>query len=260
LVRESLFLAEAEKLGIRIESAEIASLVETELDQILGSSFDEKQVSRFRLEEQGMLESDLRREIAMEVGPALLIQKVISAHREIEEEQILDRWRETWKEPRRLIEHVAFPLGDANNDEQQVIESWAQRTAEVLKSGQRLTQSLENPVGLRSSFEPRIGGGWVRESDLASSPLFFQVFQIEQGAVLGPILEEKFGWHLFRVVETRPTRSYSVVREELLRELLDQPATDGEILTAERRIRKRIPVVIESNPFSADTDRPEGDR
>ena len=76
------------------------------------------------------------------------------------------------------------------------------------------------------------------------------------GEVLGPIDEENFGWHLFRVVETKPTRSYSDVREQLLQELRDLPATDAEILQVEQKIRSRIPVIIESNPISANGQRP----
>ncbi|HIC23478.1 MAG TPA: peptidyl-prolyl cis-trans isomerase [Planctomycetes bacterium] len=260
LVRESLFIAESERLGMRIDPAEIASRVEQELDQILGDSFEQRRVSRIRLEQQGLLERDLRREIAMEVGPALLIQMVISAHREIEEEQILDLWRETWKEPRRLIEHIVFPLGDADDQERQSIERWANLTAKALESGTAMESAVEQPIGLRSSFTPKIGGGWVRESDLSGSPIFFEVFQVEVGKVLGPILEDNFGWHLFRVVETRPIRSYSEVREDLLKELRDLPATDEEILDVERKIRRRIPVFIESNPFRSGADPSRGDR
>lgn len=260
LVRESLFISEAGSLGLSIEAEEVVARVEQEMDQILGRSFDERRVSRLRLEEQGLLESDLRREIVLEVGPALLIQKVISAHRQIEEEQILDLWRASWKEPRRLIEHIAFPMGDADSEERQIIERWAQQTVKVLELGTPLQNAVEKPVGLRSSFTPKVGGGWIRESDLAGSPIFFEVFQVEVGEVLGPIHEDNFGWHLFRVVETRSTRSYSEVREELLQELRNQPATDAEILAVEQRIRRRIPVYIETNPFPSKVKRPEGDR
>lgn len=256
LVRESLFLSEAGNLDIRIDPEEIAALVEQELTQILGATFEERRVAKLRLEQQGLLESDLRREIALEVGPALLIQKVVSAHRQIDEEEILDLWRATWKEPRRLIEHIVFPRGDADQEELTSIEQWAQQTAEALRRGSSLENAVQKPVGLRSSFTPRIGGGWVRESDLAASPLFFEVFQIEVGKVLGPVNEENYGWHLFRVVETRPTRSYSEVRAELLLELRERPATDSEILEVEQRIRNRVPVYIESNSFSSDRERP----
>ncbi|NRA76213.1 MAG: hypothetical protein HRU16_09765 [Planctomycetes bacterium] len=260
LVRESLFISESARLGIRISSAEISSRVEQELDQILGESFEQRRASTLRLEQQGLRESDLQREIAMEVGPALLIQKVVSAHRENEEEQILDLWRETWKEPRRLIEHIVFPLGDTDPEERQSIERWANQASTALESGVSIENAVEQPIGLRSSFTPRIGGGWVRESDLAASPIFYEVFQVEVGEVLGPILEENFGWHLFRVVETKPTRSYSEVREELLRQLRDQPATDEEVLDVERKIRRRIPVHIESEPFSPGADPAQGGR
>ncbi len=256
LVRESLFISEAEKLDLRIVAEEVAQQVEQELDRILGQSFDERMAAKLRLEKQGLLESDLRREIALEVGPALLIQKVVSAHRQIEEEQILDLWRATWKEPRRLIEHIAFPKGDADQEELQSIEQWARQTAKILQSGTTVQAAVQNPVGLRSSFTPKIGGGWVRESDLAASPIFYEVFQIGVGEVLGPIDEENFGWHLFRVVETKPTRSYSDVREQLLQELRDLPATDAEILQVEQKIRSRIPVIIESNPIPANGQRP----
>lgn len=264
LVRESLFSAEAERLGLGIDSEEIASQVEQEMTRILGETFQERQRALARLELQGLIESDLRREISLEVGPALLIQAVVSHHREIDEEEILDLWRVTWKEPRRLVEHIAFP---ASSDEGQLrtrIEQWAKNTREVLVSGTPLEEAVETPVGIGPAHMPRIGSGWIRESELAGNPAFFEVFQVAVGDVLGPVQEANYGWHLFRVVETRATRAYSEVRAQLLQQLLDEPATDEELLTVERLIRRRISVSVEVVPeptvVTEDWDRSEGER
>lgn len=264
LVRESLFSAEAERQGIGIDSEEIAAQVEQEMIRILGETFQERQRALARLELQGLGESDLRREIALEVGPALLIQAVVSHHREIEEEEILDLWRVTWKEQRRLVEHIAFPAGSDEGELRTRIEQWANNTREVLASGTPLEEAVELPVGIGSEHMPRIGSGWIRESELAGNPAFFEVFQVPEGDVLGPVEEVDYGWHLFRVVETRATRAYSEVRAQLLQQLLDEPATDEELLSVERLIRRRIPVSIEAVPkptqVTEDGDHSEGER
>ena len=248
LVRESLFSAEAERLGIGIDSEEIAAQVEQEMNRILGETFQERQRALARLELQGLIESDLRREIALEVGPALLIQAVVSHHREIEEEKILDLWRVTWKEQRRLVEHIAFPASSDDAELRTRIEQWATNTRDVLTAGTPLTEAVELPVGIGPDHMPRIGSGWIRESELSGNPAFFEVFQVARGDVLGPVEEVDYGWHLFRVVETRATRAYSEVRAELLQQLLDEPATDEELLSVERWIRRRISVSIEAVP------------
>ena len=244
LVRESLFSAEAERLGIRIDAEQIASAVADEMERILGSNFESKRRALLQLEEQGLLESDLRREISQEVGPALLIQAVIAHHREVDEEQLLDLWRATWKEHRRLVDHIFFPIGEADEETRAEIEQWASRTVEVLASGTPLAAAVEKPLGLKSSFTPRTGTAWIRESELAGNPAFFKVFQASSGEVVGPLPEEGFGWHLMRVVESQPARSYSEMRPQLLQMWLAEPASDEELLAVERLIRSRFPVQI----------------
>lgn len=263
LVRESLFSAEAEHLGIRIDAKQIAERVEQEMTVILGEDFVSRRRALAQLEAQGLVESDLRREIALEVGPALLIQSVVSHHIQIEEEEILDLWRVTWKEPRRRVDHIAFPIDAADTDLHERIQRWAVSTADGLRAGTPLESAVELPVGIQQKFTPRIGSGWIRESELAGNAAFFEVFQIAEGEVLGPIEEVDFGWHLFRVVETLPVKRYSDVREELLQQLRDELVTDEDVLAVEAMIRKRIPVRIESNSVytavSAGANRSKGD-
>ena len=263
LVRESLFTAEAEHLGIRIDAKQIAERVEQEMTLILGESFVVRRRALAQLEAQGLVESDLRREIALEVGPALLIQSVVSHHIQIEEEEILDLWRVTWKEPRRRVDHMAFPIDAADTELRERIQRWAVSTAVELRAGTPLESAVELPVGIQQKFAPRIGSGWIRESELAGNAAFFEVFQVTEGEVLGPIEEVDFGWHLFRVVETLPLKRYSEVREELLQQLRDEPVSDEDVLSVEAMIRKRIPVRIESTSvfttFTAGENRSKGD-
>ncbi|MBT5738512.1 MAG: peptidyl-prolyl cis-trans isomerase [Planctomycetes bacterium] len=263
LIRESLFSAEAEHLGIRIDAEQIAERVEQEMTIILGDSFVSRRRALVQLEAQGLVESDLRREIALEVGPALLIQSVVSHHIQIEEEEILDLWRVTWKEPRRRVDHMAFPIDAADTDLRERIQRWAVLTADELRAGTPLESAVELPVGIQQKFAPRIGSGWIRESELAGNAAFFEVFQAAEGEVLGPIEEVNFGWHLFRVVETLPLKRFTEVREELLQQLRDEPVADEDVLAVEAMIRKRIPVRVESTSVftavSSGANRSKGD-
>ncbi|MDE0959489.1 MAG: peptidylprolyl isomerase [Planctomycetota bacterium] len=264
LVRESLFSAEAEQLGIRIEAQQIAERVAQEMTAILGETFESRRRALSQLEAQGLVESDLRREIALEVGPALLIQAVVSHHIQIDEEQILDLWRVTWKEPRRKVDHLAFPSDGADPELCGTIQRWAESTAELLRLGSSLESAVELPVGVKKKFVPRMGSGWIRESELAGNAAFFEVFQVAEGEVLGPIEEADFGWHLFRVVETLPKRPYQDVRAQLLQQLRDEPVTDKNLLAVEALIRNRISVRMESSSVSTgvslDAIRSKGDR
>ncbi|MDC0347394.1 peptidylprolyl isomerase [Planctomycetota bacterium] len=249
LIREALFVTEAERLGLRLDPEEVSQQVESKLDSILGSTSESRRRSLLKLRRTGLGEMDLRKELVSEVSQALLIQKVVSARRQVLEDQILDRWRSTWKERRRRVEHLAFPLGDLNEDEIPLHEDWVKRTGRLLERGVPMQEVQERPPGLRASFAPISGEAWMRESELAGHPLFFKVFEVDSGEVLGPILEENYGWHLFRVVEERRSRPYSDVREELKTEILSLPPSDAEILAVEESIRMRIPVSVEKSAF-----------
>ncbi len=249
LIREALFSAEAERMGVSILAEEVLSEVDRRIESILGSTPAERREATRQLDRRGLTELDLRRELVSEIGQALLIQKVVSAKREILEDEILELWRQTWKEPRRKVEHLAFPFGDLREEELDRHGEWVARVGERWRKGFGIGEILERPPGLRPSFEPRIGEAWLRESDLSGQPLFYQLFSIRRGEVYGPIREENFGWHLFRVVEEKQPRPYAEVRDTLLAELRSAPPTDAEVLAVEESLRLRVPVSVDPEAF-----------
>ncbi|MGB1397142.1 MAG: peptidylprolyl isomerase [Planctomycetota bacterium] len=249
LIREALFSAEAERLGLRVRSEEVLLEVDQRLNALLGETVTDRRQALRELNRRGLSELDLRKELSSEIGQALLIQKVISARREILEEEILELWRQTWKEPRRKVEHVAFPFGDLREGELDRHGEWVARVGERWRKGAPMAEILERPPGLRPSFEPRIGESWLRESDLVGRPLFYRLFEIGRGEVLGPVMEDNFGWHLFRVVEEKAPRPYSEVRDQLDSELRNSPPTDTEVLAVEESLRLRIPVDVRDDAF-----------
>ena len=249
LIREALFSAEAERLGLRVRSEEVLLEVDQRLNALLGETATDRRQALRELNRRGLSELDLRKELGSEIGQALLIQKVVSARREILEEEILELWRQTWKEPRRKVEHVAFPFGDLREGELDRHGEWVARVGERWRKGAPMAEILERPPGLRPSFEPRIGESWLRESDLAGRPLFYRLFEIGGGEVLGPVMEDNFGWHLFRVVEEKAPRPYSEVRDQLESELRNSPPTDTEVLAVEESLRLRIPVDVRDDAF-----------
>lgn len=249
LIREALFSAEAEQLGLRVRSEEVLLEVNQRLNTLLGETASGRRNALRELNRRGLSELDLRKELSSEIGQALLIQKVVSARREILEEEILELWRQTWKEPRRKVEHVAFPFGDLREGELDRHGEWVARVGERWRKGAPMAEILERPPGLRPSFEPRIGESWLRESDLAGRPLFYRLFEIGRGEVLGPVMEDNFGWHLFRVVEEKAPRPYSEVRDQLESELRNSPPTDTEVLAVEESLRLRIPVDVRDDAF-----------
>lgn len=249
LVREALFSAEAERLGLRVRSEEVLREVDLRIASILGDGAAERRQAIRELNRRGLGELDLRKELSSEIGQALLIQKVVSARREILEDEILELWRQTWKEPRRRVEHVAFPFGDLREEELDRHGEWVARVGERWRKGLPVGEILERPPGLRPSFEPRVGESWLRESDLVGRPLFYRLFEIRRGEVLGPVMEDNFGWHLFRVVEEKAPRPYSEVRDQLESQLRNSPPTDAEVLAVEESLRLRIPVTIREDAF-----------
>lgn len=249
LIREALFSAEAERLGLRVRSEEVLSEVDRRLESMLGDTPAERRQAIRELDRRGLSELDLRKELTSEIGQALLIQKVVSARREILEEEALELWRQTWKEPRRRVEHLAFPFGNLREEELNRHGEWVARVGERWRKGFPVDEILQRPPGLRPSFEPRIGDSWLRESDLAGRPLFYRLFEVSRGEVLGPLREDNFGWHLFRVVEEKFPRPYAEVRDSLLAQLRDAPPTDVEVLAVEESLRLRIPVNVSGNAF-----------
>ena len=246
LVREALFLLEAERLGVEISRAELGARVEEELSAVLGESLEDRRQSIERLRWQGLEVEDLRRELEVELSNLLLIQKVISAHRSIAEEDVRRAYEQTWNADRRRVRHIAFPLRGDPNDEEGTsrLETRANAVREAILSGASFAESAQTFSGNPETAAQGGEIGWLRREELASPELAEFLFSLPIGDLSRLYREGDYGYHLFQVLEERVARPFEEVRGELERELLEAPPSDEEIMSLEADLRRRIPVRV----------------
>ena len=249
LIREALFVAESERLALRITEEEVASAVDSEMALILGTGADERARSLERLHQQGLTLSDLRREIVAETAAALLIEKVVAAHRNVTENEIREAWRDSWQFRRRRIEHIVFPFASSDEEDLRLARMRADAAGEAIAAGSSFEAAAAGPWSGGGGPEARVGQGWVTPGQLAGSELGDFVFGLETGSVSEPFLEGGFGYHLVRVAEDLPARPYDQVREQLREELKRRPPEAGEVEEIERQIRSRVPVRTPAGVF-----------
>jgi len=246
LVREALFLSEAERLGITVDDAELEARVEEEVRLVLGTTPDERRESLEMLRWQGLGVEDVRAELRAELGGMLLIQKVVAAHREVDEPALRELHGRSWEAPRRLLRHIAFPLrGDpADPEAVALVETRANQVRSAILSGASFAESARALSGNPETAARGGEIGWMSREELGDPALAEFVFGLEIGT-LSPIYREgDYGFHLFQVVEARPAKPFEEVEEELRREILSAPPTDAEVLELESELRLRTPVRV----------------
>ena len=246
LVREALFLAEAERLGVEVTPAELATRVEQELSAVLGESLEERRQSVERLRWQGLEVEDLRRELEVELSNLLLIQKVISSHRSVSEEDVRVAFEQSWNRDRRRVRHIAFPLRGDPSDEETIarIETRANSVREAILSGASFAESAQTFSGNPETASQGGEIGWLAREELASPELAEYIFSLPVGDLSRLYREGDYGYHLFQVLEERRARPFDEVRAELERELREAPPSDDEIMDLEADLRRRIPVRV----------------
>ncbi len=246
LVREALFLAEAERLGLTVEEAELDARVEEELSSVLGVTPGERQESLDRLRWQGLGLEDVRAELRAELGGMLLIQKVVTRHRDVGDEQLREIYDRTWSAPRRRVRHISFPLRGDPEDAEAVamVETRANSVRRAILSGASFSESARALSGNPETASQGGEIGWLSREELGDPALAEFIFSLEVGSLSPLYREGEYGFHIFQVIEERPERPFDDVREELRVEALAAAPTDQEIVALEAQLRQRTLVRI----------------
>jgi len=246
LVREALFLAEAGRLGLTVDPGELERRVEEELRLVLGESPDERRESLEMLRWQGLGVEDVRAELRAELGGMLLIQKVVSAHRKADEAALRELYSRTWVSPRRRVRHIAFPLrcDPADAEGVALVETKASQVRGAILSGASFAESARALSGNPETAARGGEIGWLSRDEFGDPSLAEFVWGLEVGTLSPVYREGDYGFHLFQVVEERPSRPFEEVEEELRGEILAAPPTDTEVLELETELRLRTPVRI----------------
>lgn len=241
LIREILWNQEAERLGIRVRPDDVREAVE---DQVAG----QREALSLSLAEAGLTWADHVWELSQELHNQLLRERVVRAHREIGELELLDRYRQTFAGEQVELSHVSFPFeGEGGADAMMAAtESRARDALKRLQDGVDFAKIASDTDGatVRNSDGSLGRVRWDRLPEAWRAALG----SLNPGALSEPIRENGYGFHIFRLERRVPIRPLEEVRDLLRTELEEAPVTLEEIAFVEREIRRQLHVeVFEEN-------------
>lgn len=238
LVRDSLWRQEARRLGVEVTPDDVAQAVAR-------VTAGQRETLQVQLEAAGLTWADHEWELAQELRPQLLKERVVRALRDVGERQLLDRYERTFAKEQVELGHIAVAFEGEGASDQVMLETRARAESlvEELRQGAdfaKIAREVSSDARSRDR-DGRLGRvGW----DLVPAHWKSVIAELEPGEISAPILEDGYGYHVFRLEKRWPPQPFEEVRELLRTELEEAPVTLEEIAFVEERLRRRYHVEL----------------
>ncbi len=256
VIKEELFLQEAERLGLEPSEEQVRREVERriafEAEQAGGQAELESIYRR-----EGWTLDDIKKDYASRIRAEQLIINVIQANRVIDEPTLRKYWRETYARDRYRISHILYRYRERGMPEDLVARKKHEAMQKALRTVQRVRDGEDFASIARNESDDemtRAQGGdsglWVGVEDMA--PTVAQaVLTLDQGDVSDPLDVEELGSILvFHMTMKKPNRSYDECRDELAEELRTKIPDVQEIESALQRLASRSRIKLFGNPVT----------
>ena len=254
LIKEELFLQEAERLGVRVETREVDAKVDEILDEMSQKAGGRDQLER-ELAREGLTMAALRRDYEREVSTQLLIGKVTQSRRKLTEEVLQEYYRRTYRYRRYVTRQIAYGFIDKETgrpDGSLKLEAFgkAQRVARKLREGADFgalaRAESEDPV-----TAPRGGDlGEIHKDTNMKYPQFKRVIlDLAVGEVSDPAENPDGGYHIFQVTEILDSESFADCRGKIVEEISTMEPDVREIEATLRDLQGRADVEVVNAPF-----------
>lgn len=260
LLKEELFLQEAQRLDLKVDPAKIDERV----DEIFAEQ-QQRAGGLKKLEEeyrrQGLSLATVREDLGREVSTQLLIGEVTKALRTIDDEVILQYYKRTYSQRRYMTRQIAYSFYTEPGEPPGTLErrklearSKALRAVDSLRNGADFTTlaraESEDPVTAKK-------GGWlgpVNEQTEMTVPAFKQaIFKLQPGEVSDPVESPGRGYHIFQVTEIRESESFPNCRDKIVEELKTMEPDMREIAATLSELERRGTVQLFDAPFVSAT-------
>lgn len=252
LIKERLFRDEATRLGLEVTEREVSTRVDQEIDAMLREVGGQRQTLAKALEEQGTSLEERRRELYHEYRNLLLIERVVLAQRRqwgVTEKALRDRYAETYQRTSVRVRHIAFPVVEPETPEQAdaalaAAQNAARSIHAQIRGGGDFAQLAREHSG--DPVTAREGGllGWVNREALPDTDLADAIFRLPVGVASEPVLQERYGYHIFLVEERREAQPFESVRGRLEKEILEGPPTTREIQSISQKLRGQAVTIL----------------
>ena len=249
VVKDELFLQEAQRLGIEVTDDDIEKEVDTILDgmarDIGQGSLDrgrEKLSDLYR--KQGLGLADVRRDLRRRSSNQLITLRVTRAMREVDEARL----REFYGRNRRFFaRHIAYRFpSPAEQPSSEQVEAKrlalarASKAVEILRQGEASFEALaqaESDDEATRSFGGNLG---PVTADAPMPPeLKNAIFALGENEVSDPVENPRGGYHVFQVTRIVPRESFEAVADRLREEYVAREPDLREIREAFYRLREK---------------------
>ena len=256
LIKEELFLQEAERLGVKVSSEQVDARVERIFADMQRKAGGLRELEA-KYREEGLVLSTVRRDLARQVSTEVLFGEVTKALRKIDDDVILRYYKSTYRHKRYMTRQIAYsyytePGEPPGKTERLKMEarSKALRAVDRVRKGEDFATlaraESEDPVTAAS------GGflGPVHEELKMTVPAFkTAIFQLQPGEVSEPVENPGRGFHVFQVTGILESESFADCREKIVEELRTMEPEVREIAATLRELERRGTVQMFDAPF-----------
>ena len=257
VIKEELFLQEAERLGLAVPP----EVIDERVRKIVGeyeASAGGRSAFEAQYEREGLSIATMERDLRREVSTQLLIGKVVQTQREITDEVLERYYRETYKNRRYLTRQIAYSFF---TDPTETPETKAQRKMEArskaLRAVDRVRAGADFKTIARTESEDSVtskNGGWIGAVHLETPmkhPQFLDaIFKLEPGGVSEPVENPDGGYHVFLVEEIVESQTFADCRARMTEEIRALEPDPKEIELVLRTLQQRAQVEVNSQPFA----------
>ena len=252
VIKEEIFLQEAERRKLTVAPKDVESGVEEALDSMsrdLGRG--DEAAGRIKLadlyEKQGLTLNDVRGELRRKLVAQILIKRVTIAMRAPADVDL----RELYEKSRRYhTRHIAysFPSFQAQPDAEQKKKKEEARAKAESARAKISAGELDFVAVARAESDDQaarpLGGSLgpiTAETPMAKS-LKDAIFSLKPGEISEPVENPRGGYHLFQVTSIEPSRKYEEVAEEVRKNYLKREPEMDEIRKAYYRLRGKTEI------------------
>jgi hypothetical protein len=251
MVKQELFLQEAERLKISVSTEEVEGKVGEILRDMAGKVEGGEVGLHRAFEREGLSMENVRRDLSREVAPQLLVGMVTRAMRKVGDQELEEYYKRTYRYTRYETRHLAYSFlprpGQGEEDRNRLkLQAFnrAQRAADRVRNGADFATlaRAESEDEVTASEGGRLGP--LHEDSPMDPKLKAAVFALQEGDVSDPVENPNGGYHVFQVTRVLPEESFADCKEKMMQEILEREPDLKEIAAATEVLRGRADVKL----------------
>ncbi len=259
VIKEELFLQEAERVGISVSREEAKQKVDSILAAMAQQAGGERALEE-QYRQEGLSMRAVRHDLEREVSTQLLIAAVTKSQRQISELSLEAYYQETYRYRRHIMRQIVYTFGPEAEGAGDKLETFrrSQRTVERLRQGADFAL-----IARTESDDPASApnGGMVgpvhKETKMKVPEFRAPILALKAGEVSDPIENPLAGaYHIFQVIEVIESENFADCREKMRRELENMEPSPRESENVLRILQERASIDLLGSPFIDAPDPP----